>query len=173
MKWIKATKRLPQQAGENNKVIVRGKDFLTYGYRTFNDTEPQICYELNGKTFLTLNVEWLDECKNNKDKYSNWDELKNYIINLYNKITNKPIINIETKFQHGDLVLIIDASEIKLMKIKRVIIKERKNPKTIYMFQYPSGVIIYRNEDKCYKDMTELFSNYNNAINKEININSY
>lgn len=172
MKWIKATERLPQQAGENNKVIIRGKDFLTYGYRTFNDTEPQICYELNGKTYLTLNVEWLDECKNNKDSYSGWNEFKDYIVDLYNKIRNKPTINIETKFQHGDLVLIIDDSEIKLMKIKRVIFKGRKNPIISYMFQYPSGAIIYRNEDKCYRDMTELFTYYNEAVNKEININN-
>lgn len=60
MKWVKATDRLPMHAGINNKVVIRGDGFVAYGFKNFG-SPPKIYYELANKSFLTLDVEWLDE----------------------------------------------------------------------------------------------------------------
>lgn len=60
MKWVKATDRLPLHAGKANKVIIRGDGFVTYGFKNFGDP-PKLYYELANQSFLTLDVEWLDE----------------------------------------------------------------------------------------------------------------
>lgn len=61
MRWVKALDRLPLNAGRENKVVVRGKGFVTYGFKNYNEENPQMYYELGNDTILSNDVEWLDE----------------------------------------------------------------------------------------------------------------
>jgi len=59
--WVKAKDRLPDKPGENNKVIVRGKNFVTYGFKNFDEERPEMYYTLGNESYLNNDVEWLDE----------------------------------------------------------------------------------------------------------------
>jgi hypothetical protein len=63
--WVKASERLPKKLGKENSVIVRGIDdvgnpFVAYGFSTFSGL-PTMYYELGSKSFVSIDVEWLDE----------------------------------------------------------------------------------------------------------------
>lgn len=61
MKWVKATDRLPMFSGENNKVIVKGDGFVTYGFKNYDDKNPQMYYIVGNNSYCNNNVIWLDE----------------------------------------------------------------------------------------------------------------
>lgn len=69
-KWVKASERLPEKGGKENSVVVRGVfkepgynewPFVAYGYRNFNPEKQQMYFELGSKSYLTNDVEWMDE----------------------------------------------------------------------------------------------------------------
>jgi hypothetical protein len=68
--WVKASDRLPEKGGRGNIVIVRGVfkengysdcPFVAHGYRNFNPVKQEMYFELGSKSYLTNDVEWLDE----------------------------------------------------------------------------------------------------------------
>lgn len=68
--WVKATERLPDKGGIDNKVIVRGvlneqgyanHFFVAYGFRNFSKEKQEMYFEYGSKSFLTNDLEWLDE----------------------------------------------------------------------------------------------------------------
>lgn len=68
--WVRASERLPVNGGVDNKVIVRGilneqgyanHRFVAYGFRNFSPVKQEMYFEYGSKSFLTNNVEWLDE----------------------------------------------------------------------------------------------------------------
>lgn len=87
MKWVKATDRLPDLAGEQNKVIIRDttRNLLVYGFKNFSKN-PTLYFDTgrfsylavdgpgDGRTFYPIkNLEWLDESY----RESNLEELLN------------------------------------------------------------------------------------------------
>lgn len=78
LKWVKASERLPEKCGEENSVIIRGnvydltgyeatfkpygnRKFVTYGFRNFSESNPQIYFSIGNHSFLHNSVEWLEE----------------------------------------------------------------------------------------------------------------
>jgi hypothetical protein len=171
MKWVKASERLPKEAGFENKVIVKYKNFIVYGWKNYADS-PEMYFQIGDKEYITNDVEWLDE-GGNRDRYTIYDDIRDLILsfNIFKKI-KKDINEYPTKYRVGQYVLIIDESCIKAMKVMRVIVKgwNRKSRHVVYMFKYPNDRYVYRNEDRCYKNLDELYSYYNANLPK-ININ--
>lgn len=61
MEWVKATDRLPENGGKENKVVVKWKGYVAWGFRNFSD-DPKMYIEIGSKSFLEKKgVEWLDE----------------------------------------------------------------------------------------------------------------
>jgi hypothetical protein len=82
--WVRASERLPEKGGKENNVIVRGifKEpgynewpFVAYGYRNFNPDKQQMYFEIGAKSYLTNDVEWLDESPNAYQELKPYDEL--------------------------------------------------------------------------------------------------
>lgn len=96
--WVKATERLPAQGGIDNKVIVRGllneqgyanHHFVAYGFRNFSKVKQEMYFEYGSKSFLTNDVEWLDESgtaagsgKEEAVKFVEW--VRSYCPQIYN-----------------------------------------------------------------------------------------
>lgn len=165
MKWIKASKRLPKEAGIENKVVIKYNDFVTYGWKNYADS-PEMYFEYENKQYITNDVEWLDE-GGNRDRYTIYDDLRDLILslNIFKKI-KKERDEYPTKYNVGQYVLIIDGSCIKAMKIMRIIIKGWRKKYAVYMFKLPNDKYIYRNEDKCYLNIEELYTFYKNILPK-------
>lgn len=159
MKWIKASERLPKESGMENKVIIKYENFVTFGWKNYADS-PEMYFEYGNKSYLTNDVEWLDE-GGNRERYTIYDDLIDLILsfNIFKKI-KKERDEYPTKFRVGQKVLILDDSRIKTMKVMRVIVKGWNRKNVVYMFKYPNNKHIYRNEDRCYKDLDELNQYY-------------
>jgi ATP-dependent protease HslVU (ClpYQ) peptidase subunit len=92
MKWVKATERLPLFAGEKNKVIIRGDGFVTYGFKNFNETQPKMYFLYGNESFLSNDVEWLDDSCSEKN-----ETILNFIKNIHTNDLIQPIIELHKK----------------------------------------------------------------------------
>lgn len=87
MKWIKASERMPKNAGKEFSVILRGtgfepdqfghaylRPFVTIGFKNFDEHSPKFYFLIGDKSFLTNdNIEWLDESVEDQEEL--WEKV--------------------------------------------------------------------------------------------------
>lgn len=59
-RWVKASERMPEKCGIENKVPVMYGASVCWGFRNFSEEKPQIYIETNTQSFLTTQCEWLE-----------------------------------------------------------------------------------------------------------------
>jgi len=121
MKWVKATERLPLLGGIENKVIIRGKDFVTYGFKNFNRENPQMYFVLRNESFLTNDVEWLDESEHlfeNEKIVGEYFIVENILFNDYMKDEHGKIKLYDTLEEAAEVCGIYEFPNVLVCKIK-------------------------------------------------------